>query len=154
MALTLSQLVDGIRKYEARLTGSDHDKAAFARNIALLSGRVVAVETTLRAAAAALVMSPSDFSDYFKDASEDDSAYLLGGSPNNPNGVSFSPSAARRWWEIVFRDRMNISRVRPTLTPGSFVLSPEGVAEASALGVSSTDYAPEDFNPLGLPVIA
>ena len=152
MALTLSQLVDGIRKYEARLTGSDHDKTAFARNIALLSGRVVAVETTLRAAAAAL--DAPDFSDYFKGASEDDSAYLIGGSPDNPNGVSFSPSAAQRWWEVVFRDRLNISRVRPTLLPGSLVLSPEGVAEASALGVSSTDYAPEDFNPLGLPVIA
>jgi len=38
--------------------------------------------------------------------------------------------------------------------PGSSVLSSEGVAAARALGIASVNYAPEDFNPLGLEVIA
>lgn len=80
--------------------------------------------------------------------------YLFGGSPGNPDGASFTLGDARRWWEIVFAEGLNISRVRPTLTPGSKVLNSEGIAEARRLGRKSTDFAPEDFNPLALEVIA
>lgn len=52
MALTLSELVEAVAKYEDRLTGSDHDKAAFARNIDLLRGRVAAVGVAVQSFAA------------------------------------------------------------------------------------------------------
>lgn len=89
----------------------------------------------------------------FNVSGDETTVYLVGGSPGNPDGVTFTVGDARRWWEHVFADGLNISRVRPTLLPGSFVLSKEGYAKAVALGVESTVYAPADYNPLGLPVV-
>ena len=79
--------------------------------------------------------------------------YLVGGSPSNPDSVSWSLGDARRWWGHVFADGLNIGKVRSGLTPGSFVLSREGYAKAVALGVTSTTFAPADYNPLGLEII-
>ena len=76
-----------------------------------------------------------------------------GGSPNNPNGVTFTFADAVAWWRHVFEDGLNISKVRPSLTPGSKVLSADGQAAAEKLGKESDLFAPEDYNPLGLPVI-
>jgi len=83
-----------------------------------------------------------------------DAVLIVGGSPDNPDGVTFTFGQAVDWWRIVFAQELNIGSVRASLTPGSKVLSAEGLAAARALGVESTDYAPADFNPLGLPVIA
>jgi hypothetical protein len=86
-------------------------------------------------------------------AGEGSTLMIIGGSPNNPNGVSFTWDQAKAWWAFVFAGGLNIGRVRSTLTPGSKVLSPDGLRAARALGVTSTEFAPEDFNPLGLEVI-
>jgi hypothetical protein len=83
----------------------------------------------------------------------DDSVAMVGGSPNNPNGVSMTVAQAIAWWSVVFEKGLNVSHVRPTLMPGTKVLTPEGLAAARKLGVESTDFAPEDFNPLALPVV-
>lgn len=94
----------------------------------------------------------TDATGYFLEGSGD-TVLIVGGSPDNPNGVSFTFDQAKAWWALVFADGLNIGKVRSTLTPGSKVLSPEGVKAAKELGVSSTNFAPEDFNPLGLEVI-
>lgn len=96
---------------------------------------------------------PEQDSEFLVDFPDDGIVYLYGGSPANPNGVSFTLGQAKAWWTRVFADGLNISLVRPTLLPGSLVLSSEGLAKARALGVKSTDYAPEDFNPLGLEIV-
>lgn len=96
----------------------------------------------------------ADTSEYFLDFGEGaDTVYLPGGSPGNPNGVSFTFAGARKWWEEVFAKGYNIGKVRSTLTPGSKVLSPEGYDAAVALARTSVNFAPEDYNPLGLDVI-
>jgi hypothetical protein len=102
-----------------------------------------------------VVVAPSDpapdTSGFF--TSGDDTPYIIGGSPANPNGVTWTANSAIAWWKAVFADGLNISHVRATLTPGSHVLTPAGLAAARALGVTSTVYAPEDYNPLNLPVV-
>ena len=95
----------------------------------------------------------SDLTGLFAEGSGD-TLIIVGGSPDNPNGVSFTFDQAKAWWALAFADGLNIGRVRSSLTPGSKALSPEGVKAAKALGVTSTNYAPEDYNPLGLEVIA
>lgn len=104
-------------------------------------------------AVAVFIAEPEGEDGLFNASANDATAYLTGGSPGNPDGVTFTTGDARRWWEVVFADGLNISRVRPTLLPGSFVLSQEGYAKAVALGVESTVYAPADWNPLGLEVV-
>ena len=104
-----------------------------------------------------VVPSPSDpapdTSGYYMD-NPTDAIYLVGGTPGgNPNGVSFSEASAVAWWKAVFAGGLNISHVRSTLLPGSHVLTAAGLAAARALGATSTVYAPEDFNPLNLPVV-
>jgi len=84
---------------------------------------------------------------------ESDTPYLVGGSPANPDGVTFTPSNAIDWWQRVFAEGLNVSHVRSTLLPGSFVLTPAGLAAARELAVESTVFAPEDFNPLGLEIV-
>lgn len=92
----------------------------------------------------------SDLEEFFS-YKDEQAPYLYGGSPGNPNGVSFTLSDARKWWEIVFTNGLNISKVEPVLTPGSKVLSGEGITEARRLGKpSNTNFAPSDFNPLEL----
>lgn len=91
----------------------------------------------------------SEFEDLFE-YKDQQTPYLYGGSPGNPNGVSFTLNDARRWWEIVFAEGINISNVEPVLTPGSKVLSGEGITEARRLGRESKNFAPSDWNPLGL----
>ena len=87
--------------------------------------------------------------------SEGDVPYIVGGSPDNPNGVSFSVTTADAWWTYVFSHGVNYSGVRSTLLPGSHVLTPEGIAATAALLRSENLIdAPEDFNPLNLEVIA
>lgn len=82
-----------------------------------------------------------------------DEVYLVGGTEaGNPNGVTFTLGDARKWWETVFDQGLNIGQVRPSLTPGAHVLSAQGYADAKALGQSSI-YAPEDYNPLNLTVV-
>jgi hypothetical protein len=93
------------------------------------------------------------FSGVFKDFGDDSVTYLFGGSPGNPDGVSFTYAQAKAWWAYVFANGLNIGHVRPTLLPGSEVLADDGMALAVALGESSDIFAPEDFNPLGLEVI-
>lgn len=91
---------------------------------------------------------------YFVDVTNPDEVYLTGGTPaGNPNGVSFTLGQAIAWWKEVFSKGLNIGHVRSTLTPGSHVLTPEGLAAAQELARTSTNYAAEDFNPLGLEVI-
>ena len=89
----------------------------------------------------------------FEPAADPDVIYLFGGSPGNPDGVSYSYGQAHQWWERVFAENLNIARVRPTLTPGSEVLSAAGYRAAVDLGKASTNYAPADWNPLNLEVI-
>lgn len=90
--------------------------------------------------------------DSFFVASDSDEPYIIGGSPSNPKGVTWTPSSAIAWWKGVFADGLNVGKVRSTLTPGSHVLTPEGLEAARDLGRNSTIFAPEDYNPLGLEV--
>ena len=84
----------------------------------------------------------------------DETVLVIGGSPDNPNGVTFTAGAAVKWWQAVFADGLNISRVRPTLLPGSKVLTEAGLARARLFGeASNTKFAPESYNPLNLEVI-
>lgn len=94
----------------------------------------------------------SDTSGFFIDVSDPDEPYIVGGSPSNPNGVSFNAAAAIEWWQDVFANGYNIGKVRATLTPGSHVLTAEGLTAARELGKTSTLFAPEDYNPDNLPV--
>lgn len=94
----------------------------------------------------------------FTGSGEDDPAapvYIVGGSPGNPNGVSWTVPLAIQWFTYVWKNRVGYHNVRPTLLPGSKALTPEGLAFAQEFQ-KRTDLteAPEDFNPLGLPVIA
>ena len=91
--------------------------------------------------------------DLFESFADPDVTYLFGGSPGNPDGVSYTYGQAHQWWERVFAENLNIARVRPTLTPGSEVLSAAGYRAAVDLGKASTNYAPADWNPLNLEVI-
>lgn len=85
---------------------------------------------------------------------DDQTVTIQGGSPGNPNGVTFTVSDAIRWWWTVFSGRVNYSRVRPTLLPGSKVLTDAGRAAAVALTNDPTATVAEaDYNPLGLPII-
>src|SRR5688572_22922234 len=89
----------------------------------------------------------------FRVFDDEEAVYLQGGSAfGNPNGVSFSIGDAKRWWQGVFDGGLNIGKVRPTLTPGSYVLSAEGLETAQELGRSSTTFAEADYNPLDLEV--
>ena len=86
--------------------------------------------------------------DYFRAAREDDTTVFTS------SGLAFTYADARKWWEIVFGQGLNIGKVAPDNTPGSDVLSPAGYAAAVALGKSSTTFAPADFNPLGLGTVS
>ena len=90
----------------------------------------------------------------FTVAADDATVYLVGARPGNPDGVTFTLGDARRWWEVVFADGLNISHVRPTLLPGVQVLSETGWRAAVELARTSTTYAPREYNPLGLEVVA
>ena len=90
-----------------------------------------------------------EFFDGFEEIKDSD-YYLIGGSPGNPNGVSFTFDLARIWWRDVFANGYNISHVEPVLTPGSKVLNHDGIIEARRLGRESTNFAPSDYNPLHL----
>jgi hypothetical protein len=89
----------------------------------------------------------------FLDFEDDTVTYLFGGSPGNPDGVSFTYGQAKAWWADVIANGLNISNVRPALLPGSAVLSPEGLTLARDLALASDVFAPEDFNPLNLEII-
>lgn len=149
MSLTTRGLLDAVQKYADRLTGSDHDKAAFQRNVDLLAARL----TTMTAAArAALGGEPAVDPAWFTGGG--DEPYIIGGSPGNPNGVSFSSTQAIAWFTFVIANRLGYHHVRPTLLPGSHVLTPEGLAYVKAFeALPDLEEAPEDFNPLGLEVI-
>ena len=83
--------------------------------------------------------------------------YLHGGAANgNPNGVSFTVEQAREWWNQWFANPVFLGDVRPTLLPGSLVLTADELKQAQALQAAGNTLpvAPEDYNPLNLPVIA
>ena len=158
MALTLVALVDAIARYAGK--ADPRSIAAFRRNIALLRGRVVTLEAsvvTLEASAnlarEAIAEPAFDVPAGYFTASDDDTPYLIGGSPSNPNGVTFTPSSAVAWWTEVFAHGVNYSNVRPTLLPGSLVLTAEGKAAASLLAKTSLNIAPESYNPLNLTIV-
>lgn len=127
------------------------------KNLAALAA-YVAAEPAARMAAAAddpnvttVVVTDSYFTE---GAANDPTEYLHGGTATgNPNGVSFTMARAVAWWKFVIARGLNVSHVRPTLLPGSKVLSEDGLAIAKALATSGANFAPEDFNPLGLEVV-
>lgn len=84
-----------------------------------------------------------------------DAIYMRGGSPDNPNGITFSFADAVRWWKHVFANPVDLSAVRPTLQPGSIVLTPAGNAAARSFSAAGNGNpkAPEDYNPLALPIV-
>jgi hypothetical protein len=83
-----------------------------------------------------------------------DQPYLLGGAAHgNPDAVTYTPSEARRWWDIWFAHPLDLSDVPPGLKPDSLVLSPAELAKARELSAGTLPMAPADYNPLGLPVI-
>lgn len=91
--------------------------------------------------------------DLFVQIPANDAPYMIGGSPNNPNGVTMTLGQAKEFWEEVFAKGLNLSHVRPSLLPGSAVLTAAGKAAAIELSTESTDFAPESYNPLSLPVV-
>lgn len=117
------------------------------RLAALLAPKPVDIEPVSGTAAPVVVDAG-----FFIDKPSDE-PYVIGGSPANPSGVTFSELDAIRWWTEVFTAGLNIGRVRSTLTPGSHVLTSAGYEAAVELGKASTDYAPAEFNPLDLEVI-
>lgn len=84
-----------------------------------------------------------------------DEPYLIGGTPaGNPNGATFSVADAIRWYTYVWSHNVGYHHVRPTLLPGSRALTQAGATFARAFQEQpGLDEAPEDFNPLGLPVV-
>ncbi len=85
---------------------------------------------------------------------EDTTVLAVGGSPDNPNGVTFTQGDAKRWYEYVVANNVGYHNVRPSLLPESRCLSASGLASIRAFEASSTLVeAPEDFNPLGLTVV-
>ncbi len=82
--------------------------------------------------------------------------YLVGGTANgNPNGISFTPTQARRWWDYWFLHPVDLGAVAPDHQPDTLVLSEAELLRARALmaGGNTLPKAPANYNPLGLPVI-
>lgn len=93
--------------------------------------------------------------DWFVVSTSDD-PYILGGAKNgNPNGPDWRPSEAKSWFRYVVANKVGYHHVRPTLLPGSHVLTATGIAQMRAFE-TRTDLieAPEAFNPLNLTVVA
>ncbi len=85
-----------------------------------------------------------------------DVPYLTAGAANGrPNGITFTPAIARRWWDAWFAHPVDLGKVRQALLPGNLVLSPDELAKAQKLmGIGNTlPVAPEDYNPLALPLV-
>jgi hypothetical protein len=148
MALTLVQLAEAIRKYGDRGTFSAHDKAAFERNLDLFVGRAGSVEKALSAVRQVAEPTFDVPSSYFTDGGNE--PYLA----PDPGSLPFTASLAIEWWKDVMGHGLNIGKVRSVFTPGSHVLTDEGLAAARLLGSTSLNFAPEDYNPLGLTPIA
>jgi len=162
---TLTELIENvvsIKKhidvYAALPRLNPKQTAALRTNLGQLGKNLAALAAYIETPSQARALAPDEKvevpPEWFHDLDDESVVYLAGGSPGNPNGVSFTYGTAKEWWTYVFASGLNISRIRPTLMPGSSVLSSEGVAAARALGIASVNYAPEDFNPLGLEVIA
>ena len=83
-----------------------------------------------------------------------DEPYKLGGQAhNNPDGVTFTATLARRWWDIWFAHPVDLRTVPVGLQPGDVVLSPAELKQARSLAATTLPPAPANYNPLGLPVI-
>ncbi len=94
--------------------------------------------------------------DAFSADPKDTTPYIVGGTAaGNPNGITWTNADAIGWFEHVWANNVGYHAVRPTLLPGSHVLSPSGLAYARAFEQQAgLTEAPEDFNPLGLTVVA
>lgn len=91
-----------------------------------------------------------------RDLSHPDAFYQTAGSANGePNGISYTPTQARLWWDYWFLHPVHLGTVGHNLLPGSLVLSQDEVKRAQAMmGAGNTlPKAPADYNPLGLPVV-
>ncbi len=85
-----------------------------------------------------------------------DVPYLVAGTATGrPNGITFTPAIARRWWDAWFAHPVDLGNVRQALLPGNLVLSPDELTQAQTLmGIGNTlEKAPADYNPLGLPLV-
>ncbi len=83
-----------------------------------------------------------------------DVPYRYGGSEfGNPNGITFTPALARRWWDAWFAHPVDRRAVPPGLQPGALVLSADEVKRVAELQAGSLPPAPADYNPLGLPIV-
>ena len=83
-----------------------------------------------------------------------DVPYRLGGSAfENPNGITFTPNLARKWWDAWFADPVDRTLVPTGLQPGGLVLSADELKRVAELQSGSLPPAPADYNPLGLPIL-
>jgi hypothetical protein len=83
-----------------------------------------------------------------------DVPYRLGGSAfENPNGITFTPNLARKWWDAWFANPVDRSSVPTGLQPGGLVLSAGELKRVAELQSGSLPPAPADYNPLGLPIL-
>lgn len=97
--------------------------------------------------------NPAPDPSWFVPIPEGDPIYLEGGTAaGNPNGVSWTVGQAIAWFTYVYENAVDYHEVRPTLLPGSHCLTPAGI-DFFQHQYHGTVVAPEDFNPLGLPVI-
>ncbi|MDP2622277.1 MAG: hypothetical protein Q8Q29_00565 [Actinomycetota bacterium] len=125
--------------------GDDDGAAVQATKIIGFAGRILG----------AVLPEEDNTEGLFSGSATNDEVLIVGGTAaGNPNGVTFTVASAVAWWKEVFAAGLNVTKVRPTLLPGSKVLTEAGLAKARALATSSTDFAPEDYNPLGLEVVA
>ena len=84
-----------------------------------------------------------------------DVPYRLGGSANgNANGVTFTATLARAWWDAWFAHPVDRRDVPTGLQPGALVLSADEVKRVAELQAGTLPVAPADYNPLGLPVLS
>jgi hypothetical protein len=80
--------------------------------------------------------------------------YRLGGSAfENPNGITFTPNLARKWWDAWFAKPVDRSSIPTGLQPGGLVLSAGELKRVAELQAGSLPPAPPDYNPLGLPIL-
>lgn len=118
------------------------------------AGAAIQAGQIVKYASRFLAADDADTDGLFKVFDDENAVYMQGGAAfGNPDGVTLTLGQARAIWEDIFANGFNISKVRSTLLPGSFVLSAEGYAKAVELGKTSTNFAPSDYNPLGLPVV-
>ncbi len=156
---TLASLIERVRLIALSLANSAKkgDVRGVAKWAHQLADAAAALATAADPTAPKFVVNPAaptvEVPDSYFAAARPDDVLMIGGSPGNPDGVTLTFAQAIDWWRVVFAHGLNIGKVRPSLTPGSKVLTPEGLAAARALGVTSIDFAPADFNPLGLDVV-